>query len=209
MRTVVASTWSSMRPESRIYRSGTATRSTTGSRRLGFRSPAPRHTTHQCHVDDPQRCSDPGGLGMARTCDTRIHDGFLCPLPGRCPCQGGGEVGRRVRVSPGQAVNLMINLSVNFLWKSGPSGQCTNPANQSNAPLARGFIGGSKQARTADPFLVREVLYQLSYAPRSLRQSMQPGAADATTGNGYLTPSPPRRAAAAAGSLRLVLGGHS
>ena len=59
----------------------------------------------------------------------------------------------------------MINLSVNFLWKSGPSGQCTNPANQSNTPLARSFTGGSKQARTADPFLVREVLYQLSYAP--------------------------------------------
>ena len=75
----------------------------------------------------------------------------------------------------------MINLSVNFLWKSGPSGQCTNPANQSNTPLARSFTGGSKQARTADPFLVREVLYQLSYAPGSLRQSMQPAAADATT----------------------------
>jgi hypothetical protein len=27
---------------------------------------------------------------------------------------------------------------------------------------------GSKQTRTADPFLVREVLYQLSYAPGSL-----------------------------------------
>jgi hypothetical protein len=34
--------------------------------------------------------------------------------------------------------------------------------------LTRHNGGGSKQARTADPFLVREVLYQLSYAPGSL-----------------------------------------
>ena len=32
----------------------------------------------------------------------------------------------------------------------------------------RRFACGSKQTRTADPFLVREVLYQLSYAPGSL-----------------------------------------
>ncbi len=171
--------------------------------------PAPRRTAHQCHVDDSQRCSDPGGLGMARTCDTRIHDGFLCPQPRRCPCQGGGEVGRCVRVSPGQAVNPMINLSVNFLWKSGPSGQCTNPANQSNTPLARSFTGGSKQARTADPFLVREVLYQLSYAPGSLRQSMQPAAADATTATAIRRPRHLADWGSAAGSLRLIRCGRS
>jgi hypothetical protein len=34
--------------------------------------------------------------------------------------------------------------------------------------LTRFVDGGSKQTRTADPFLVREVLYQLSYAPGSL-----------------------------------------
>jgi hypothetical protein len=34
--------------------------------------------------------------------------------------------------------------------------------------LTRVEAGGSKQTRTADPFLVREVLYQLSYAPGSL-----------------------------------------
>jgi hypothetical protein len=34
--------------------------------------------------------------------------------------------------------------------------------------LTRTVDGGSKQTRTADPFLVREVLYQLSYAPGSL-----------------------------------------
>lgn len=44
VRTVVASTWSSTRPESRIYRSGTSTRSTTGSKRPGFRSTG--STTH-------------------------------------------------------------------------------------------------------------------------------------------------------------------
>ena len=75
--------------------------------------------------------------------------------------------------------------------------------------MARYVGGGSKQTRTADPFLVREVLYQLSYAPGSLRQSMQPAAADATTGNGYLTPSPPSRLGSAAGSLRLIAGGRS
>jgi hypothetical protein len=64
----------------------------------------------------------------------------------------------------------MSSARVNFSRQSGLSGQCTTPANQSNAPLARWFTGGSKQTRTADPFLVREVLYQLSYAPGSLRQ---------------------------------------
>jgi Kef-type K+ transport system membrane component KefB len=34
--------------------------------------------------------------------------------------------------------------------------------------LASCALCGSKQTRTADPFLVREVLYQLSYAPGSL-----------------------------------------
>jgi hypothetical protein len=37
-----------------------------------------------------------------------------------------------------------------------------------NRALTRAVGGGSKQTRTADPFLVREVLYQLSYAPGSL-----------------------------------------
>jgi hypothetical protein len=35
-------------------------------------------------------------------------------------------------------------------------------------PLTSCCRCGSKQTRTADPFLVREVLYQLSYAPGSL-----------------------------------------
>jgi hypothetical protein len=44
--------------------------------------------------------------------------------------------------------------------------QHRRPARTSDrAPITRGFTRGSKQTRTADPFLVREVLYQLSYAP--------------------------------------------
>jgi hypothetical protein len=38
-------------------------------------------------------------------------------------------------------------------------------ANGGQFAVTRVDSGGSKQTRTADPFLVREVLYQLSYAP--------------------------------------------
>jgi hypothetical protein len=41
-------------------------------------------------------------------------------------------------------------------------------ARSGEAAVTRVDCGGSKQTRTADPFLVREVLYQLSYAPGSL-----------------------------------------
>ena len=47
-----------------------------------------------------------------------------------------------------------------------PSRSADHRASQfRNWPLTRGFDGGSKQTRTADPLLVRQVLYQLSYAP--------------------------------------------
>ena len=180
VRTVVASTWSSTRPESRIYRSWYSDTFNNRFKAAGlpvYRLHDARHTKVTLMIS---RCSDTWsrhGTDMRHP-----HSRWLSmPTAKTMPLPGRGEVGRCVRVSPGQAVNPMINLSVNFLWKSGPSGQCTNPANQSNTPLARSFTGGSKQARTADPFLVREVLYQLSYAPGSLRQSMQPGAAVATT----------------------------
>jgi hypothetical protein len=41
-------------------------------------------------------------------------------------------------------------------------------AHVSEPAVTRVDGSGSKQTRTADPFLVREVLYQLSYAPGSL-----------------------------------------
>jgi hypothetical protein len=47
-------------------------------------------------------------------------------------------------------------------------GQCGEDARGSKPTVTRCCSGGSKQTRTADPFLVREVLYQLSYAPGSL-----------------------------------------
>jgi hypothetical protein len=47
-------------------------------------------------------------------------------------------------------------------------GQCGEDARGSEIALTRCCSCGSKQTRTADPFLVREVLYQLSYAPGSL-----------------------------------------
>jgi hypothetical protein len=47
-------------------------------------------------------------------------------------------------------------------------GQFGEDARGREAALTRCCSCGSKQTRTADPFLVREVLYQLSYAPGSL-----------------------------------------
>jgi hypothetical protein len=41
-------------------------------------------------------------------------------------------------------------------------------AEHEKCAVARWSDGGSKQTRTADPLLVRQVLYQLSYAPGSL-----------------------------------------
>jgi hypothetical protein len=46
-------------------------------------------------------------------------------------------------------------------------GQFGEDARGREASLTRCCSCGSKQTRTADPFLVREVLYQLSYAPGS------------------------------------------
>jgi hypothetical protein len=47
-------------------------------------------------------------------------------------------------------------------------GQCGQDAQDRKPHLIRCLSCGSKQTRTADRFLVREVLYQLSYAPGSL-----------------------------------------
>ena len=54
---------------------------------------------------------------------------------------------------------------------SAATSDCLGEAAMAAEPaVTSGDTSGSKQTRTADPFLVREVLYQLSYAPGSLPQ---------------------------------------
>jgi hypothetical protein len=64
----------------------------------------------------------------------------------------------------GEAVSVVMATPVATLGRSGEVARGAEPT------ATRGDTGGSKQTRTADPFLVREVLYQLSYAPGSLPQ---------------------------------------
>ena len=61
--------------------------------------------------------------------------------------------------------------------EAGDPESCREPLNRSTAlePAPTDFpVGGGKRARTADPLLAKQVLFQLSYTPRARDQLEEP-----------------------------------
>ncbi len=108
-----------------------------------------------------------GGRSRARTYDPLIKSQLLYQLSYTPAKREAGYVASSIRAVQGIILRL-----VRAAWhaegrKRQKAGDSLSPA--FSTPMVRGNLGGRSRARTYDPLIKSQLLYQLSYTPRATR----------------------------------------